>query len=162
LRNHHQQDDYLTKYIPLIKNNPLAKKVKIADLTHNADLNRLESPTWKDILRISKYLTALNILKRKGLNPNNQTLAYFLKENFPDYPGFECSFKVNGVLLLSLGGEDNQEDWENKLDQLVTTQSSLLLGSVISCDVTISDKGEVLGFRSYFNDYVITVSPYEN
>lgn len=47
-------DDY-DAYLKAIANNPDAKAVKIADMTHNADLTRLNTPTKKDIERKAKY-----------------------------------------------------------------------------------------------------------
>ncbi len=58
---HNRNDDYMT-YINKIKNNPLAKTVKIADLKHNSDLSRLKKITDKDLLRVKKYEKALCIL----------------------------------------------------------------------------------------------------
>ncbi|MBQ5659061.1 MAG: GTP pyrophosphokinase [Peptococcaceae bacterium] len=49
-------------YIARIKENPLARKVKIADLKHNLDLTRLPEVTEKDIERCRKYLDALQQL----------------------------------------------------------------------------------------------------
>lgn len=49
-------------YIKKIKLNPLAKKVKLADLEHNSDTTRLENPTEKDIKRWEKYREAKEIL----------------------------------------------------------------------------------------------------
>lgn len=49
-------------YIASIKENPLARKVKIADLKHNSCLFRLSEVTEKDIERCRKYLDALQVL----------------------------------------------------------------------------------------------------
>ena len=49
-------------YLELVKNNNVAKKVKIADLKHNSDLKRLRSITQKDIDRAIKYKKALDYL----------------------------------------------------------------------------------------------------
>lgn len=49
-------------YLELVKNNNVAKKVKIADLKHNSDLKRLRSITQKDINRAIKYKKALDYL----------------------------------------------------------------------------------------------------
>ena len=46
-----------------IKDNQLARKVKIADLKHNMDLTRLDSPSDKDFKRVEKYKKALEILE---------------------------------------------------------------------------------------------------
>ena len=67
LLTHNEKDDYLEVYIPAIKNNPLALKVKIADLQHNLDKTRLTHPAndkekqWNE-MRIEKYNTALKKL----------------------------------------------------------------------------------------------------
>jgi (p)ppGpp synthase/HD superfamily hydrolase len=51
-------------YVALIKDNAIAKAVKIADLKHNSDLSRMdesEIDEWA-IKRTEKYKTALNFL----------------------------------------------------------------------------------------------------
>ena len=45
-------------YVAEIKKNPLAKKVKLADLSHNSDLTRLDTVGEKDIARVDKYKAA--------------------------------------------------------------------------------------------------------
>ena len=45
------EEDYLNR----IKENLIAKTVKIADLTHNMDLSRIKSPKEKDFERLKKY-----------------------------------------------------------------------------------------------------------
>lgn len=62
LLTHNKDDDYM-EYIKILKENPIAKKVKIADITHNADETRLDKITEIDILRREKYKEALKILK---------------------------------------------------------------------------------------------------
>ena len=49
-------------YVAAIKSNPLARRVKIADLRHNADLSRIKNPSPKDFARVEKYRVALKIL----------------------------------------------------------------------------------------------------
>lgn len=61
LLTHDKETDYM-EYVKIIKENPIAKKVKIADITHNADETRLDKITEKDILRREKYKEALEIL----------------------------------------------------------------------------------------------------
>ena len=41
---------------------PLAREVKIADLTHNSDITRIPHPTAEDFQRLEKYKHALSIL----------------------------------------------------------------------------------------------------
>ncbi|ACV21658.1 GTP pyrophosphokinase [Slackia heliotrinireducens] len=51
-------------YVATIKTNPLAAKVKLADLTHNSDLTRLPGePGPKDLARREKYLAAMELLR---------------------------------------------------------------------------------------------------
>ncbi len=50
-------------YVKNIKNNPIAIKVKLADLKHNSDLNRLDTITQKDLERQKKYLDAIKLLE---------------------------------------------------------------------------------------------------
>lgn len=51
-------------YVKEVGKNPLARKVKIADLTHNMDISRIMNPTEKDYSRIEKkYKPAYEYLK---------------------------------------------------------------------------------------------------
>ena len=61
LLTHDKKVDYM-EYINKVKENPIAKKVKIADIIHNSDKTRLDKVTAKDIERIKKYDKALKIL----------------------------------------------------------------------------------------------------
>ncbi len=61
LLNHHLAPDRET-YIQRIKNNALAKAVKMHDLTHNMDLSRLPNPTRKDYERVERYKKEYNYL----------------------------------------------------------------------------------------------------
>ena len=63
LLTHYKETDYF-EYIEKIKSNPLAKKVKLADLKHNSDETRLENITEKDITRNKKYVKAIKILSK--------------------------------------------------------------------------------------------------
>ena len=51
------------KYLSRVKANPIARLVKIADLTHNMDLSRLPVVTEKDLTRKEKYLKAKAFLE---------------------------------------------------------------------------------------------------
>ena len=59
---HDKNVDYL-EYVRKIKNNPIARKVKLADLYHNSDPTRMENPTPKDLERKEKYRKSIEILK---------------------------------------------------------------------------------------------------
>ncbi|MBE3030518.1 MULTISPECIES: HD domain-containing protein [Sneathia] len=58
LLTHNKNVPYMD-YVAKIKDNELARKVKIADLTHNSDLSRLKEITDKDKKRYNKYQKAL-------------------------------------------------------------------------------------------------------
>ena len=49
-------------YVARIRENPVAAKVKLADLRHNSDLSRLDAPTEKDLHRVEKYRDAMALL----------------------------------------------------------------------------------------------------
>ena len=76
LMTHDKNVPYL-EYVRRLMSNPLAKKVKLADLKHNSDLSRLDTVTKKDTERVEKYKKAIALLE-SGENPNvtilNQTL----------------------------------------------------------------------------------------
>ena len=61
LMTHDKSVPYLD-YVRKIRENDLARRVKIADLTHNLDLTRLDRITEKDLKRAEKYRSALAIL----------------------------------------------------------------------------------------------------
>ncbi len=68
LMTHNESVPYLT-YVNRLKENPLAKRVKLADLRHNSDLSRLDSVTEKDLERVEKYKKAIALLESHE-NPN--------------------------------------------------------------------------------------------
>ncbi len=63
----HNDDTPYLDYVRRIKTNPIATKVKLADLTHNSDLSRLDNVSENDLLRTEKYKKAKEILLEKVL-----------------------------------------------------------------------------------------------
>ena len=61
LLTHDPAVPYMT-YVERLKNNPIARAVKLADLRHNSDLSRLTVVTEKDLARVEKYRKAMKIL----------------------------------------------------------------------------------------------------
>lgn len=53
-----QYEDYILR----VKSNAIARKVKIADVTHNMDISRIANPTEKDFQRLEKYKKVLQEL----------------------------------------------------------------------------------------------------
>ena len=49
-------------YLLRVMANAIARKVKIADVTHNMDISRIANPTEKDFQRLEKYKKVLNQL----------------------------------------------------------------------------------------------------
>ena len=58
----HAPDVPYFDYVRNLKCNPLAKAVKLADLTHNSMISRIPDPTEKDYARLKKYEEAKKIL----------------------------------------------------------------------------------------------------
>ena len=54
-------EDYM-QYVARIKSDPVARAVKLADLAHNSDLDRLDEITPRDYARREKYLAAIALL----------------------------------------------------------------------------------------------------
>ena len=59
---HDEAVPYL-EYVTALKDDPVARCVKIADLKHNSDLSRLDHVTERDLERVEKYRKALEILE---------------------------------------------------------------------------------------------------
>lgn len=50
------------EYVAKIRENPIAKAVKLADLTHNSDITRLDVVDEKALARVAKYAEAIRLL----------------------------------------------------------------------------------------------------
>ena len=61
LMTHEDDVDYFD-YVRAMKDNPVAKAVKLEDLKHNSDFTRLDKVTEKDLKRLEKYKKAEAIL----------------------------------------------------------------------------------------------------
>lgn len=58
----HNDDTPYMEYVAEIKDNPIAKAVKLADLEHNSDLSRLDIVDEKALKRKEKYSQAIRLL----------------------------------------------------------------------------------------------------
>ena len=63
LLTHDDAVEYMD-YVLAIKDNPIAKAVKLADLRHNSDLSRLDVIDEKAQTRREKYLKAIDLLEK--------------------------------------------------------------------------------------------------
>lgn len=63
LMTHADGVDYMD-YVAAIKNNPIAKAVKLADLRHNSDITRLDVVDEKALERREKYKKAIALLEK--------------------------------------------------------------------------------------------------
>ena len=61
LLTHREGTPYLD-YVRALADNPLARKVKLADIAHNSDLTRLDSVRARDLDRLVKYRDAREVL----------------------------------------------------------------------------------------------------
>ncbi len=59
----HDKDVPYMEYVSRIKENPIAKAVKLADLRHNSDLSRIDTVNEKVLRRIEKYTEAIRLLE---------------------------------------------------------------------------------------------------
>ena len=60
----HDNDVPYMEYVAKIKDNPVAKAVKLADLQHNSDLSRLDVVDEKALMRKEKYAKAIELLTK--------------------------------------------------------------------------------------------------
>lgn len=61
LMTHDENVPYLD-YVAKLKDNPVARQVKLADLKHNSDLTRLDRIDEKALERVEKYRKAMELL----------------------------------------------------------------------------------------------------
>ena len=64
LLTHEETVPYMD-YIAAIKQNPIARAVKLADLAHNSDLTRLDTVDAKALARVEKYRQAIALLTER-------------------------------------------------------------------------------------------------
>lgn len=63
LLTHDEPMPYM-EYVSRVKENEIAKAVKLADLKHNSDLSRLDVASDKSLARVKKYEEAIALLEK--------------------------------------------------------------------------------------------------
>lgn len=81
LMTHDEAVPYLA-YVSKIRENPVARAVKLADLRHNSDLTRLDEVTPKALRRVRKYRMAMALLRLEDVEPLRAALP--AAENLPE------------------------------------------------------------------------------
>ena len=64
LLTHDDAEPYL-EYVARLRDNALARKVKLADLRHNSDLTRLDVIDERALMRVRKYAEAIRVLTER-------------------------------------------------------------------------------------------------
>lgn len=63
----HEDDVPYLDYVEKLKDNPIARAVKLADLAHNSDLSRIGEVDEETRQRLEKYKKAIALLEGKSL-----------------------------------------------------------------------------------------------
>lgn len=58
LLTHDKEGEPYMEYVGRLKSNPIARKVKLADLQHNMTISRMSEVKERDVARLNKYLQA--------------------------------------------------------------------------------------------------------
>lgn len=61
----HDEDDSYMEYIEKVSSNPVASRVKMADLEDNMDLGRFDEVKQEDLERVNKYEVAFKKLEKE-------------------------------------------------------------------------------------------------
>lgn len=59
----HRKGVHYEAYLRRVAANPIARRVKLADLKHNSDISRIPNPTPFHLARLEKYKKAIAFLK---------------------------------------------------------------------------------------------------
>jgi len=66
----HREGESYDAFIQRVGTNAISRRVKLADLTDNADLSRLDEPSQADRVRSLKYEKAIEMLKKPPPDQN--------------------------------------------------------------------------------------------
>lgn len=140
-------------YISAIKENPVAKAVKLADLRHNSDLARVDAVDAKAIKRVQKYAEAIKLLTESEEKTLNM--------------GFKCYSERNESLrgritdgCLSLTSEVYGDDYESEKHYDFSKGETEKLFSILTLDefVNLCNTKKLIGMESFLERKGITYS----
>ena len=114
LMTHDSGTPYL-EYVERLSTDPIAKKVKMADLRHNSTRARLKQYTEKDEKRLQKYLDAQAILT--GGTADKETMTLRVSRPLTGMEGeqavleiiYEPDGKVRNFLLRTNAGQEKED-----------------------------------------------------
>jgi hypothetical protein len=86
-------------YVRTVGENPIARRVKVADLRHNSDLARLDEVGSKDVARLRKYRKARVILGDMATELQTPAGAVSMESAGEPYP-FEARARADGAFTL--------------------------------------------------------------
>lgn len=86
------------EYVAALKDNPVARMVKLADLEHNSDTSRIDKVTSDDIVRIEKYRKARELLL-DNIGPEDAETN--MEKEVGIVMGTSCA-EYNGVILVGM------------------------------------------------------------
>lgn len=128
LMTHDSRTPYL-EYIGRLSVNPIAKKVKLADLRHNSTRGRLKKYTENDEERLRKYLAAQAILTGGTADPETMTLR--ISRQLTGMEGERAVLEIiyepdgrirNFLLRTNIGREEDDSDADGSDAVLRTTE----------------------------------------
>lgn len=99
-------------YVAKLKDNPIARRVKLADLRHNSDLTRLSQVTDRDRQRVKKYAAAISLLESSApdvhshgqTEPSKRYIAFDVET--PNHANDRMS--AIGITVVENGGIVNE------------------------------------------------------
>lgn len=103
LLTHREHVPYL-QYVSQIKDNRIARAVKLADLRHNSDTSRLDELDEKAMARLEKYKAAIEILESCEEQERGTAAVKFNYKDLMEIFGDESKIELIGGEIV-LGGK---------------------------------------------------------
>ncbi len=141
-----EPDESYVAFVHRAGANPLARRVKLADIEDNLDLSRIPSPTDADHRRMERYRSARTVL-----------LQMESPEISSDLPGLALRFATEADIPLILELIRKIAEYERLLHEVVADEDILqeaLFGPRKGAEVIIADhNGQHAGFALFFHNF---------